>query len=169
MSIPVQFVTAPFGLEPLTAFALRTIEGADGLHALVAEPAPDAPGIGEADAEDAGVADGSAPRPSSGSAEASGSGAEDASGSSPDEVRLFVLDAAVHLPDYSPVLDDEQTALLGLTDAADALLLVVANPAADGLTVNLLAPIVVNRRTSRAAQLILDGQDFPLRAVLQRG
>lgn len=83
-----------------------------------------------------------------------------------DDVRLFVLDAAVHLPDYSPELTDQQAATLGLTDAADALLLVVATPGETGTTVNLLAPIVVDRRTGRAAQVILEGQDQPLRAEL---
>jgi flagellar assembly factor FliW len=82
------------------------------------------------------------------------------------EVRLYVLDAAVHLPDYSPVLTDEQTTGLDLHDAAEALLLVVATPAASGMTVNLLAPVVVNTRTGQAAQLILEGQDWPLRAEL---
>nr|WP_223269512.1 flagellar assembly protein FliW [Frigoribacterium sp. ACAM 257] len=82
------------------------------------------------------------------------------------EVRLYVLDAAVHLPDYSPVLTDEQTTGLDLHDAAEALLLVVATPAPSGMTVNLLAPIVVNTRTGQAAQLILEGQDWPLRAEL---
>jgi len=80
--------------------------------------------------------------------------------------RLFVLDAAVHLPDYSPELTDEQAAGLGLTDPADAMLLVVANPGESGTTVNLLAPIVVNARTSVGAQLILEDQDLPLRAEL---
>ena len=82
------------------------------------------------------------------------------------EVRLYVLDAAVHLPDYSPVLTDEQTTGLDLRDASEALLLVVATPAASGMTVNLLAPVVVNTRTGAAAQLILEGQDWPLRAEL---
>ena len=82
------------------------------------------------------------------------------------EVRLFVLDASVHLTDYSPVITDEQTALLELTDADDAMLLVVATPASSGMTVNLLAPVVVNRVTGAGAQLILEGQDWPLRAEL---
>lgn len=82
--------------------------------------------------------------------------------------RLFVLDAAVHLPSYAPELTDEQAAGLELTDPADAMLLVVANPGASGTTVNLLAPIVVNARTAVGAQLILEGQDLPLRAELAR-
>lgn len=85
-----------------------------------------------------------------------------------DSSRLFVLDAAVHLPSYSPELTDEQAAGLGLTSAEDAMLLVVANPGESGTTVNLLAPIVVNARTSAGAQLILEDQDLPLRAELAR-
>lgn len=82
--------------------------------------------------------------------------------------RLFVLDAAVHLPSYAPELTDEQAAGLELTDPADAMLLVVANPGASGTTVNLLAPIVVNARIAVGAQLILEDQDLPLRAELAR-
>lgn len=85
------------------------------------------------------------------------------------ETRLFVLDASVHLPDYSPVVTDEQTDALDLHDSADALLLVVATPASTGMTVNLLAPIVVNSRTGAGAQVILEGQDWPLRAELSPG
>ena len=80
--------------------------------------------------------------------------------------RFFVVDAAEHLRHYSPVVSDENAALLGLTGPEEALLVVVANPAEDGTTVNLMAPIVINGRTGAAAQLILDDQDFPLRAPL---
>lgn len=80
--------------------------------------------------------------------------------------RLFVVDAAVHLPDYSPVITDEQGDALGVTGPDDALLLVVANPATSGTTVNLMAPIVVNSTTGLSAQVILENQEYPLRAVL---
>lgn len=83
-----------------------------------------------------------------------------------DALRLFVLDPSLIMTDYSPVLSDEQVAELELTAPADALLLVVAGRSAQGAQVNLLAPIVANARTGRAAQLILDGQDLPLRAPL---
>jgi len=81
-------------------------------------------------------------------------------------IRLFVLDASVYLPDYSPVISDEDSVALDLHRAEDALLLVVANPGGDGTTMNLLAPIVVNATSGASAQIILDGQDFPLRAEL---
>jgi len=84
------------------------------------------------------------------------------------DARLFLLDAAVHLPSYAPELTDEQAEGLGLRSAEEAMLLVVANPGPDGTTVNLLAPVVVNARTAVAAQVILEGQDLPLRAELAR-
>ena len=80
--------------------------------------------------------------------------------------RLFVLDASVYLPDYSPVISDDHAASLDLTGPGDALLLVVTNPGENGTTVNLMAPIVVNAATGRSAQIILEGQDWPLRAEL---
>jgi flagellar assembly factor FliW len=80
--------------------------------------------------------------------------------------RLFVLDAAVHLPDYTPVLSDEQCAALDVSTPENVLLLVIVNPSEAGTTVNLLAPIVVNATTGACAQLILDDQDWPLRAEL---
>ncbi|GAA4674528.1 flagellar assembly protein FliW [Frondihabitans cladoniiphilus] len=83
--------------------------------------------------------------------------------------RLFVVDAAVHLPHYSPFVTDEQAGMLGLTSAEQALLLVIANPAETGTTVNLMAPIVVNLATGISAQLILEDQEWPLRAALVPG
>ncbi|NKX53598.1 flagellar assembly protein FliW [Arthrobacter mobilis] len=80
--------------------------------------------------------------------------------------RLFVLDASVYLPDYQPVISDEDAAALDLAGPEQALVLVVANPGPAGTTVNLLAPVVVNSATGACAQVILEGQDWPLRAEL---
>jgi flagellar assembly factor FliW len=80
--------------------------------------------------------------------------------------RMFLLDAAVYLPAYHPVLSDGQAQSLGLVSANDAQVLVVANPGNGATTVNLLAPIVVNTATGSGAQCILEGQDWPLRAEL---
>jgi flagellar assembly factor FliW len=81
-------------------------------------------------------------------------------------VRLYVVDAGVYLPHYAPVITDEHAETLGLATADDAMVLVVATPAATGTTVNLMAPIVVNSSTGRSAQVILDGQDWPLQETL---
>lgn len=80
--------------------------------------------------------------------------------------RLFLVDAAACLPGYSPMLTDDQARALGLERPEDAELYVVANPSQQPTTVNLLAPIVVNRSTGAAAQVILDGQGWPLDAEL---
>lgn len=81
-------------------------------------------------------------------------------------IRLFVLDAAIYLPDYSPEISDEQCLAIDLHTAEDAMVLVVANPGENGARMNLLAPIVVNVRTGACAQVILDDQDWPLHAEL---
>ena len=81
-------------------------------------------------------------------------------------IRLFVLDAAIYLPDYSPELSDEHCRALDLHTATDATVLVVANPGETGTRMNLLAPIVVNVHTGACAQVILDDEDWPLQAEL---
>ena len=86
-----------------------------------------------------------------------------------DGLEFVVAPPGVFFPDYAPEIDDASAARLDLTDAADALLLVVLTVGADiaSSTANLLAPIVINQRTKQAAQVVLQG-DFPLRTPLQR-
>jgi len=71
-------------------------------------------------------------------------------------------------PDYAPVIDDVTAERLELTDAEDALLLLVVTlrDKPEDASANLLAPLVVNHRTHQAAQVVLTGQQFPLRAPL---
>jgi flagellar assembly factor FliW len=83
-----------------------------------------------------------------------------------DGARLFVLDAGIFLPDYTPEISDEQAESLQLETADEAMVLVVANPGEGGTTMNLMAPIVVNAVTGRCAQFILDGEKWPIRAEL---
>lgn len=81
-------------------------------------------------------------------------------------LRLFVLDAAVYLPDYAPAISNSQ--LESLSPEPGALkILVVANPGESGTTVNLMAPIVVNTATGLCAQVVLDGSTWPIKAVLE--
>ena len=79
-----------------------------------------------------------------------------------DHIRLFVLDAGVFLPDYSPEISDAQGLALELRTADDAMVLVIANPGVDGTTVNLLAPIVVNATNGRCMQVILDDEAWSM-------
>lgn len=81
-------------------------------------------------------------------------------------LRLYLVDPQTVVAGYTPVLADEHVADLALTGPDDAMVLVVVSRGTDGVHVNLMAPIVANRGTGAAAQVILDGQDFPLRAAL---
>jgi flagellar assembly factor FliW len=82
------------------------------------------------------------------------------------ELRLYLVDPQSVVSEYAPILTDEQAEALTLGSADDALILVVAHPSSDGVSVNLLAPVIVNRTTGAAAQVILEDQDYPLRAPL---
>ena len=80
---------------------------------------------------------------------------------------FLVVPPAVFFPDYAPEVDDVSAARLELTDAEDALLLVVLTVGADirSTTANLMAPIVINARTRQAAQVVVEGTHL-LRAPL---
>lgn len=81
------------------------------------------------------------------------------------DIRLFVLDAAVYVPLYAPEIGGPCREI-GLASACEARVFVVATAAAEGTTVNLMAPVLVNEATGQSAQAILDGQGWPLRAPL---
>ncbi|MBN6190582.1 MULTISPECIES: flagellar assembly protein FliW [Microbacterium] len=83
-----------------------------------------------------------------------------------EALRLYLVDPSTVLGEYAPTLSDAQVDDLALRSPDDALVLVVAHPSADGVSVNLLAPVVVNRTTGAAAQVILEDQDYPVRAPL---
>jgi flagellar assembly factor FliW len=73
-------------------------------------------------------------------------------------------------PDYAPEIDDATAERLELTDATEAMLLVLltVGDSMASTTANLFAPLVVNIRTRRAAQAVLTGSDYSLREELSR-
>ena len=81
--------------------------------------------------------------------------------------RMFLLDPAVYVPAYRPELTDSQAASLELASPEEAAMFVRANHRNGATTVNLLAPIIVNRATDMCAQFILEGQDWPIQAPLE--
>jgi flagellar assembly factor FliW len=84
------------------------------------------------------------------------------------EVCFMVAVPAAFFPDYDVELDAHACDDLGLSDAGDALVLVVLTIGSDpsATTANLLAPVVVNARTRAAAQVILSGSDWSVRAAV---
>jgi len=71
-------------------------------------------------------------------------------------------------PEYTVELDDQSCDDLGLHEPADALVLVILSAGADpaATTANLLAPVVINAHTRTAAQVILSGSEWPVRALI---
>jgi flagellar assembly factor FliW len=84
------------------------------------------------------------------------------------DVAFVVARPSAYFSDYEFELDEASAADLGLKAADDALILVVLTVGADAAstTANLLAPVVVNVRTRSAAQVILSGTDWPVRAAV---
>ncbi len=82
------------------------------------------------------------------------------------DLRLFLLDPAVFVPEYRPQLSDEHLAPIGAEDPEQVDVYVVATLSDGAPVVNLLAPILVHPETHAATQVILDGADWPLQAEL---
>lgn len=75
-----------------------------------------------------------------------------------DSVHFVVIEPAGLIPGYEPELFDEDAASLEIFDPADVMILnIVAMNHQDPVqaTVNLIGPIVVNRRTRVARQLVV--------------
>jgi flagellar assembly factor FliW len=83
-------------------------------------------------------------------------------------VRFLAAVPTAFFPDYAFELDEGECAELDLRDESDALVLVLLTVGRDPATTtaNLLAPVVVNARTRSAAQVILSGTDWPVRAAV---
>ena len=84
------------------------------------------------------------------------------------EVRFLVAPPEPFFPDYAPELENEVFAALNTKDPDRLLIMVVISAGINETTANLLAPIVIDRDSRRAMQVVLNGSDMPIRAVLNR-
>jgi flagellar assembly factor FliW len=84
------------------------------------------------------------------------------------ELRFLVAPPEPFFADYAPEIEDEVFAALNTKDPDRLLLLVVITAGVNETTANLLAPIVVDRDSRRAMQVILNGTSMPVRAVMNR-
>lgn len=89
-------------------------------------------------------------------------------------VAFTVMPPGVLFPDYSVVVDEESVERLGIESADDAVVLAIVTLSVppEPPKVNLLGPIVVNRRTLDAAQVVQHGSTYgvavPLVATSER-
>jgi flagellar assembly factor FliW len=84
------------------------------------------------------------------------------------ELRFLVAPPEPFFPDYAPEIDESVFAALNTKDADRLLLMVVITAGANDTTANLLAPIVLDRDTMRAQQVVLSGSGLPVRAIMNR-
>jgi flagellar assembly factor FliW len=84
------------------------------------------------------------------------------------DVAFVVVPPWVFYPDYEFDLDDATAEHLELSVADDAIVLAVVTlrDRPDEATLNLLGPIVVNRHTHDAAQVVLPTTSYSVRAPL---
>ena len=84
------------------------------------------------------------------------------------ELRFLVAPPEPFFPDYAPEIENQVFAALNTKDPDRLLLLSVITAGQDETTANLLAPIVVDRDTMRAMQVVLSGSGYPVRAIMNR-
>jgi flagellar assembly factor FliW len=84
------------------------------------------------------------------------------------ELRFLVAPPEPFFPDYAPEIENEVFAALTTKDPDRLLVMVVITAGVSETTANLLAPIIVDRDSRRAMQVILNGSGMPVRAVMNR-
>ncbi|GAB78998.1 flagellar assembly factor FliW [Austwickia chelonae] len=88
-----------------------------------------------------------------------------------DELGFVVITPEPYFPDYDPIIDKATAERLEITDPSDAVVLLVVNIGSEeeAPVANLLAPIIVNKATHTATQVVLGDQEWPLRATIPLG
>ena len=85
-----------------------------------------------------------------------------------EELAFVVAPPAVFFPDYTPEIDRTTADRLGIVSPDDAAVYVIVTlgPTPVDATVNLLGPLIVNRRNLLAAQVVLEGSGWDVRTPL---
>jgi flagellar assembly factor FliW len=84
------------------------------------------------------------------------------------ELRFLVAPPEPFFPDYAPEIENAVFAALNTKDPDRLLLLTVITASENETTANLLAPIIVDRDSMRAMQVVLSGSGYPVRAIMNR-
>lgn len=83
-------------------------------------------------------------------------------------LRFLVAPPEPFFPDYAPEIENEVFAALNTKDPDRLLVMVVITAGVNETTANLLAPIIVDRDSHRAMQVVLAGSNLPVRAVMRK-
>ena len=84
------------------------------------------------------------------------------------ELRFLVAPPEPFFPDYAPEIENNVLAALNTKDPDRLLVMVVITAGVNETTANLFAPIIVDRDTRRAMQVVLNGSNMPVRAVMRK-
>ena len=84
------------------------------------------------------------------------------------ELRFLVAPPEPFFPDYAPEIENEVFAALNTKDPDRLLVMVVITAGVNETTANLLAPIIVDRDSRRAMQVVLSDSNMPVRAIMRR-
>jgi len=84
------------------------------------------------------------------------------------ELRFLVAPPEPFFPDYAPEIESEVLAALNTKDPDRLLVMVVITAGVDETTANLLAPIIVDRDSHRAMQVVLSDSKLPVRATMRK-
>lgn len=76
-----------------------------------------------------------------------------------------VMDPLIVKPDYDPQVDDEILKPIGQFELEDLLVLTTVTVPSDltRMTVNLRGPFVINSKEKKAVQVIIDGDEYPVK------
>jgi flagellar assembly factor FliW len=88
------------------------------------------------------------------------------------ELAFMIIDPFLIFNDYSFKISDEDQKAIELEKPEDALVFVIVSIPADnpkGITANLLAPIVINIKNNKAAQIILKSEKYSTKMPLLGG
>lgn len=84
------------------------------------------------------------------------------------DLRFLVAPPEPFFPEYAPEIDNSVFAMLNTKDPDRLLLLTVITAGENETTANLLAPIVLDRDSMRAMQVVLTGSNYPVRAIMNK-
>jgi flagellar assembly factor FliW len=90
---------------------------------------------------------------------------------SDSNVRLVLMDTSKFISDYRPIGENDVISEIGDFSSLEDLLIynitVIPKNFMD-ITVNLKAPIVINKKTNKAYQMVCDNEKFPIKYYIQR-
>lgn len=71
-------------------------------------------------------------------------------------LEFLIIEPNGIIPNYNVEINDQDLAFLGISDPKDVLILNIATLTQQAVTVNLIGPIIVNRRSKKAKQIVIE-------------